>query len=469
MESDAAREQFERFSRELSPEVKEAVWDLLEYGDYWDELFPEGDVLELEVPASGSCRRVLKLQGVSNVPEGADHLRFESLIKREDGYRLVGEFEDYSLDQTGVFTIRFTDVSLESTVFRADFVGLQTTPWEYLSYVACQILAKAEQSDALLCSKERELLPLLQELGRLVFYVDLPAGEQMDFPRLKSCCREQGFPELLPLLDRLARKYASPGRARIGRQLLAKLNSGRYEPLFRSLWQQLEASQKDYPTEAQARFSPAKLSGLRRRIQNRMQLLGFEGTYPDYHKTGSIKGIRLAESYGLDYFVYAEKHAVSYIHCREVAAGGLCIELLCGTRLPRKNQDPGDVVSCLFNTRGRSFYRTVLCPSEELDIKLPVAAKLSQLQKLTREEKAQLSGTGEPLWLVFLLWLILGGGAFGLLFTLAMMLFDVLICLIDGTPVRIWEAPWLQIFLFTSVGFGTLMGAAMTLIGKLKS
>lgn len=122
----------------------------------------------------------------------------------------------------------------------------------------------------------------------------------------------------------------------------------------------------------------------------------------------------------------------------------------------------------MFNTKGRTFAKAIFCEENQLGILLPIADKLTQLQRLTREERRLRTVQKESsLWLFFV-WLIVGGGGFALLFIPAMMLFTAVGCLLDGEPVVLSDVPWLQVFLATWLGFGGLTGALMALINHLK-
>ena len=469
MEQDPKKVQFDRFSADLPEDVKKAVWDLLECPDFDRKLSPENGQLKVEIDSGTACIRVLTLYDVSGVPEGADELRFESLIKRRDEYRLVGEAEDYSAGETKLFTIRFSRAEVDTKVCRVRSPWPDCSPWETLVFTAFQLTEKYRISEALFNSGEMALLPLLEEMARLSHYADPEEpGSGAAYPQFRKLLEAYGGTELLPILEKLEQSDQFPKKGRCLQKLFAKLNTVRYEPLFRNIWDRIAASQQDYPTRAQILLAEDKLTDLRSRIHSLMKLYGYCGAYPDYYKNTSIKGIRLAESYGMDYFVVGEKNVISHIRVNEVFTDRMCLELICGTQVLKKNQERGDYLSCTFNSKGRTFAKAIFCEENQLGILLPIADKLARLQRLSREEKSLRNTEKSPSWLVFLFWLILGGGGFALLFIPLMMGFTAIVCLLAGDPVVLTDVPWLHSFLFCWLGYGGLMGLVMALINHFK-
>lgn len=469
MEKDIRKEQFDRFSADLSDDVRKAIWDLIQCPHFDQELCPKDGVLKIEIDSGTACIRYLTLYNVSGVPVGADLLDFESLVKRRDEYRLVVDAWDDEADQNITFTIRFSHAQVDVQPCRVESSWPDCHPWETLVSTANQLMQKYSISETLFNSKERDLLPLLEELSRLSQYSDPEeGGVSPDYPQLRKILEEYDARELLPILEKLEKNDSFPKKGRYLGMLFARLDTVRYEPLFRKLWEQIQESQKDYPARALVLLGECELTNLRNRVEALMKCYGYSGTYPDFYKNASLKGIRLAESYGMDYFVMGEKNAISHIHVNEVMAGQLCLELICGTKLLKKNQERGDYLSCLFNTKGRTFAKTIFCEENQLSILLPIADKLAQLQRLNRNERTLRNTQKEPALLLFLFWLILGGGAFAVLFTLVTFLIELITLFIAGEVQALLVFPWLRLFLFCWLGFGGLMGIAMTMINKFR-
>ena len=469
MELDPKKIQFDRFAADLPEDVRKAIWDLLECQHFAQELCPENGQLRLNVNFGAACFRYLTLYDVSGVPDGADQMDFASLIRRGEEYRLVGEAWNEETEELSPFTIRFSRASVEAIPCLADKDFNLNSPWGQLTHTATCILEKYSISKELLNDGEKELLPLLAELAKLAYQEKLSAPwDGTNFPLLKAYVRDAGYPELLPAIEKVEKNFSN---YLCFSGLFTKLDQGKYEPLFRGLWNKIVATQREYLTASQIEMHHIKLVEIRRQVTKMMEELGYCGTYPDFYKTGSVKGIRLAESHGLDHFVCGEKRAVFHIHWMELTGKKLQIMLFCGTQFLRKNQEPGDFLSCMFNTRGRTFTKMLLCEVEEpgrLETVAPIADKLAQMKKLTREEREQIHEGKVSSLAWFLGCLILGGFCFAILCIPLMIGLDALVCWLAGDPVVLSDVPWLKIFFVTWLGFGSLSGSLMAIVNHLK-
>lgn len=469
METNSKKTQFDRFSGDFSEDVRKALWDLLECQHFAQGVCMKDGNLRLDVSFGAACVRYLTLQDVSGVPEEADELSFESLIKRQWEYRLVGEAWNEETEELRPFTIRFLQASVETIACRADEDFCLNSPWGQLTCAATGIMEKYSISEELLNDGEKDLLPLLAELAKLAYTEELAAPwNGKDFPHLKARIIDSGYPELIPAVENVEKNFSNFGSFQ---KLFAKLNQGKYEPLFRELWNRVLVTQQDYPTLAERKVSHIKLVEIRKQVTRIMEERGYSGTYPDFYKTGEVKGLRMVERQGVDYFVCGEKRAVFHIHCQELIGQRIQLMLYCGTQLLRKDQQPGDILSCMFDTRGRTFAKMLLCEVEEpgrLETVPPIADKLAQLKKLTREERKELHERKVSSLALFLGFLILGGFAFAVLCVQLFMGIDALSCWQAGEPVVLSATPWLQIFFATWLAFGSLTGALIALINFLK-
>ena len=88
-----------------------------------------------------------------------------------------------------------------------------------------------------------------------------------------------------------------------------------------------------------------------------MNLLGYKGNYPNFYKDGEILRPHLAKSYETVYLVGREKNVKHIVHCFESCdKESLNIFLLCGTALLKKGEEATDIISCLFNAKGRRIF-----------------------------------------------------------------------------------------------------------------
>ena len=482
-----AKQSFDESSAGLTDEVKRAVLTLLENYLYFGNIRKSGNDALINVDYGGSYDRTLTLINASGIPEGkTDWLSFEngSLIKQDDEYILNGEAED---DREGLmtpFAIRFSDARVDITLFRADEQMYGGTPWMYLKTVASDILDKYALSSEYLNDREKELLPLIAEIGKLSDWTDIPDELRFaDFSGLKSYIVEFGYGELLPLIESLEKDFYSDNKKhRIIKKLISKLNTQRYEPLWRELRDTIAESQSSYPSKAAVCCPAGLLNETRSNLQKLMESHGYSGKYPDFVKEGAIRGIRPAVSYDSCYFIGYEKRAMYYIHCTEDYFGEqLTVQFICGTEFLRKDETAGDVYSCLFNAKGRRLFRTVsyqnghINPDEEfeadgLERRVQIAVKNAELIKLTKEEREETVGFNFPYWKLFLFAFIVLGGLSGIFMAIGFMLMTVVACLVLGQPQTIpsmlKDYPWGLILLLSWVLFGGFMGILTVFVKK---
>lgn len=349
-----------------------------------------------------------------------------------------------------------------------DAVVYWDDPWGYLRVLADEICYKAEAVEGHCNALEKQLLPLLEEIRHLHGVWE----EEPGYPELKALANDLGFVKITQALSRLE---LLRGKKRLPacRGLNALLCRQEYEPLWRVIFEKIRQSQAEYPLEAAVRCDAEVLQRKRKAVQKIMKNSGFSGVYPDFTMRGPISGLHLEGSYEQSYFVAGEKNVVSHIHCMEACSseGEPVIQFLCGIEFLKKGEEGKDIYSCLFNAKGHRMFRWVKdfrllgAPAEvrNMDQHLAkIAVKKARLQRLTREEKKLCNVGAAPGWSLFWAFLLIGGGIFGVLMTLGMLLLSVVaIGLLDGfgeVPRFLAIVPWHYILLFCWLGFGFSMG-----------
>lgn len=479
---------FDKSSAGLTEEVKSAIWTLLEQAVYFGNIRKVGNNAQIDVDYSAGCDRTLTLINAAGIPEGKfDCLSFEngSLVKQDDEYRLIGEAENYEESLSAPFAISFTDAKVDVTLFRADEQLFIETPWTYLQSVAGEILYKYMLPGKYLNDREKELLPLIAEISKLSYWAYIPDEyKSADFSHIKAYIVKFGYSELLPLIERLEKEFFNDNKkSRIIKKLVYKLNNQKYEPLWRELYNILVESQTAYPSKAVVCCPTELLNETRSDIQKLMESHGYSGEYPDFVKKGAIRGVRLADSYEMSYFIGAERNVMYHIHCtEEYFDEHLTVQFVCGTELLRKNETAGDIYSCLFNAKGRRLFQTVSYESEHINLdgenetddleqKVQIAVKKAELTKLTKEERKAMGDFGISYWKLYLSVFVVMGGLFSVFMTIGFMLIAVAACLIFAQPQTIpsmfTEVPWWKLFLLTWVLFGGAMGI-VTVLAKRK-
>lgn len=458
-----------------------------------------GDCSTLPIVSSGSdalliinnvggieCKLIL--QNAENLPEqNYDFAEFtgEFIEKNSDGYTLkfsAHAFDDDDNETSLPCAVHFKGTVLQTDVYKAEVSYPRgVTPWLHLYSLAVCIINKAELSESLLNAQEKALLPLSYELANLLernsiesVLNDPPPFE--GFPNLKKMVTDYHFDDLLPMILNLENVFYTEKRAKTAIRLHKQLNLKRYEPLFQAINGAFLRAQAEYQTKADHCVPQDTLLKVRRSVTDYFAAVGYSGQYPDFTKRGDIKGLKCVENYGTSYLIGHEKNAVFRIHCTEMCAddGSLSIEFLAGTELLHKEELPGNIYSCMFNSKGRRFCKYyifefvksdgTLAPIENRQTALEVVVKSTQLQRLTISEQRLMDGSSEtsPAGITGTAVFLGMGLLFGFFMMLGFMAIEALTCLFFGDfaqfPTLFFETPWWAVFLGCGVPFGAIMG-----------
>ncbi len=379
-----------------------------------------------------------------------------SLTRDGDRFYLRCKYTDLETDSEGDACFSFSSPKATAKVYSG--CEFSFDPWRTLTGAAEGILRKHEILPELLCPTETELLPLAKELSLL----DLTFEEKRGFSLLKERAARYGFDELVSLLSSAEQK---PDKSYVNvTERLNELNKSKYEPLWRELFELITDSQKDYPKTSDLCKDKERLTALRREIEVRLMCEGYEGEYPDFYKCENMRGLHLAYSYGLTYFVGMQKNVRYFIHCEESFHDDeLYIEFISGTDLTRKGECR-DIYSCMFNDKGRRLYETTLYShgTDELMRSVQTAVKRAECKPLGKYEKAQEYGPASYAIGGFFLWLIIGGAMFSIAFHLLFFPLMWGLEFLFGIRESFWEfmssIPWLHSVLFAWIGFGGACG-----------
>ncbi|MEE1019090.1 MAG: DUF3878 family protein [Acutalibacteraceae bacterium] len=458
----------------------------------------DGDNTNISFSYSFGTNITLVLKNSSGAPIGEyDGYNFspDSLEKHGDRFILSGETftcdSDSSEESYEKFAITFTDARAEISLYNASERVFCKTPWDYLQSVALAIGDRANFSESILNEKEKSLLPLINEINMLLpllseknkSYYIYPDDEipSPDFSNLKSYAQKYDYSELVCLIEELENNYGGKKHDKFLKRLINALNLQKYEPLFREIYALIKDTQSDYPTEFADSCPPDMLNSIRNEIESKLHENGYNGTYPDFVKTGKLNGIHMVQSYDVDYIVGFEKNAAHHIHCNEqYSENDVNIKFLCGFERLRDNE-PSDVYSCMFNSKGKKFFQSFFVDidmnsdAEEqrqtVDKFTKIAIKKAELKRLTKEERKAANIYAYSDLSVFLSVFIIMGGLFGIFMTLGFMLIEVAVTAMVGManeiPVLFMTTPWWLIFAACWVMFGGAMGVVQ-IIGKRK-
>lgn len=474
----ARQTRIDALCRTLPEEVGAALSALLQ-ADEWASVTQTDAGLDIVLDNAACFRRTLRLTNVEGAPFGMTQFELfaTDLTSAETGLCLHGSLTDPQDESERPIAFTFAGSECAVEVYRPDCSELLENPWEHLSRLALAICEKSVLPNAPLNPQEQALVPLLAELARIAYAPELPqALRDTAFPQLTALAQSHGYTALPPLLAALAAKEPdSTQYEAAAKRLIATLCEQTCEPLWRTIFEQVTASQAGYPSRAEGLLATT-LQQTRATVQRLMEQHGYTGTYPDFVKEGTLRGVHLAESYDVSYFIGMEKRAVSHIHVFEtMGREGLSLQFLCGTALLRRNEMADDVYACLFNAKGRRLFCHLHFDEEtianDLAACVAIAAKKAELRRLTKAERQMYATFQEP-WLVpFLSFLLIGGGLFGLFMTAGFMLIEFLVTLLFGQiaafPALFMDTPWWLILLGCWVGFGVPMGL-ITVLAKRK-
>lgn len=446
----------------LGEEVQHAVQAVLDE-DCCVYLSPEEGNAILLVEDTHAYSRSLVLENAVFAPENAGKTFINEVaqIQKENDQYILYEW-DCGIERE---VLRFSSAWVKVECYdctQSNFFW--DDPWTYLKQLSLAILGKAALPGDYCNALEKALLPLLEEICPLgVRKVDC------GFPLMIQLAQQVGCPTAR--LERMLKKWNGAYYGQPGNPLCIQ----KLEPLWRAIYEKIRQSQEGYPVKVEQHCNRAELQKKRAAIQAFLHQQGFSGQYPDFAKSGDVLGLHLIDSYDQAYLCGMEKDARMYIRCVESWQDNerMLVHFLCGTAMKQKGNQVQDLYSCLFNAKGHRLfwwvrdYECVYDPeipqTEERALYLAqIAVKKVHMQKLTKEEQKDYSfGSSDGLGL-FWLWLLMGGGLFGVGMVVGFILLGSLLFALFGQwqqiPSMLVSYPWGWILLFCWIGFGLPMG-----------
>ena len=431
--SDCAPQGLEEIRRSLREWLSEETWL---------KLTVNGDRAVLEPGPGALFERRIAFTDVSGPAEGEYDLTYPEEPEVEssgDGYTVSWRLEDGAES----LALRFAGVRLKVRSLRP-VEPPALTPWGCLQFCARGIMEKELTSGVTLTPREIELLPLARELCALMGQAETdPGAGEAELPVLTGYIEELGDLKLLSALRAAERDlFDEMRRGRTVAKLIALFNRAEHEPLWRRLYGAFEASWEGAPTRAEALTPGEELRSARERTEKLLRSRGYGGEYPNFFRTGPIRGVRLANAYGQSFFVGPERRAAFFVTCRERCGDGeLLADYLCGTQVLRRGQEPGDIFTCLFDSGGHSYAQTVDA----------IADRRGSVKLIAFLSAAM-------------------GLMFGALLTAACALAAAIIGLVLSGPGEVLPLlagiPWWAVFLASAALFGATMGWVLAVLGK---
>lgn len=485
--NDTEKQRFYEIAAALSDDTRATLWKLAQ-GVNWPTVTRHGNDLEIFVDGTEAYRRRLLLKNVNGIPAGEEEDCFAAIelsLSREGAlYCLSGEMFDAMTDDYRVYHFTFEDAETVTEVYNAiNSICLWDHPWNFLVTAASGIVAKAYLPGTHCNNQELAMLPLLTEIAALDDWDELPEDFPFAFPALKALAQKHHCHALAMSFEALSQKAPdSDDYTAQVQKIIEKLCDQSVEPLWREIFNQICQSQENYPDKAEQCCPSTVLHATREAICNQMAQYGFSGEYPNFQKTGPLQGVHLEGSYNNAYVLGPKAHMISRIHCIEtVVDRELTVQFLCGTALLNSDEPQPDIYSCLFNAGGRRLfhhteYSTLLYEPnfeytpQDLSLCVAVAAKKSQLQRLTKDEQHSYSGMREASLRTFLMFLLVIGGVFGVAMTAVFALITMGVTwIVSGSsaiPSVLSQVPWVPILLFCWLAYGGTMGIISLLANR---
>ena len=454
---------FNEFS-DLPDSTVYALWRLGE--EYTVDWVTVGDKFEAIVEDGTAYRINLVVENLEaskeHISEEHGYIEAKSLERDGDRYCLKCTFEDYETDTLEEIEYRFSAPTDRFECLNCcDFHG---EPWSCLADIAAAIVDKSELSLSFCNAEELELLPLLREISFLNF---MREGD-IKFTLLKELALNYGFKEIAKALSNIEGYNNSCKFDMTGMEKkLEFINKAKYEPMWRVLYQKIAASQKDYPNNSIRFMNNKNLNRVKKEIEEQLLSKGYSGTYPDFYKIGSMKGLHLARAYGMSYFAGLKRKVKCFIHCIEngFSSETVSLILVSGTDLTKGGKCE-DIYSCMFNDNGKRLNDTTwfIEDGHELDMCTDIAIKRAELKPLSKEERKKEYGNSATAISEFISILLFGGGIFTLL--MALVFFPIMsgVALLIGGSEAFGEflayMPWKLLIAISWLGFGGLFGLA---------
>lgn len=463
----------------VSEAAKSALKKLLEL-EFWPKIKVFGSDIKIIIDDTSAFRRILTLKNVDAVPmckEGYFCNNLGIVFKKEQSrFCFYGELEDPIEELAIPFALTFENAEAEVEIYNScNNVTFWENPWDFLHTITFAIGMKADLPGDYCNAKEKALLPLIKEIEALECWMKLPAQELISFSELKKTVHHYGYNKAEILLGKL--ETIKPGDNnfyKTVKKFIAIFCQKQYEPLWRDIYNKISESQSEYQNKVDSLCDKELLMTVRNDIQKLMETKGYIGTYPDFVKEGALKGIHLESSYNMTYFVGMEKRVQYHIHCYESFEENdyLMVKFLCGTAFLKKDERETDIYDCLFNAKGRRLFHTVHhyvpleieedTEADNLETSISIAVKKAECIKLTKEEQQEYYGKLIPGWGMFWWVFLIGGGMFGVIMTLAMMIICIITTAAFGLfadiPEMLKIMPWGLLLAFGWIGFGVPMG-----------
>lgn len=338
--------------------------------------------------------------------------------------------------------------------------------WDIVVCMAANIYDRYSFDETFISEAERNYLPLVLELMEITD----SSKAKPELPVLTAYAEKYGLNEFTAIILKNVRR----AKTGISNKRFSGLDDVKYEPLWRELYMIFWGLCKDYPTISEIIGLEPENIRIRKNITDTLYKAGYEGVYPDFRKTGELKGVHLTQSHDKAYLVGCEKNVLYMVHCDEMCADGETVIIFRSGTIIMKDgfdSDTADIYSSMFRNGGYHISNTFSCcaGNEDISQAAVIAVKRAELKKLTRKERE--AADVDKNFLSFLPVGMLTGLIIGVLWTLGMMIFAFLFEMFVGSSAAealqaIVDSRWLCAFGASGLAFGLAMTVVMYLAGR---
>ncbi len=404
-----------------------------------------------------------------------DELKTEYTMP-EDSYVLVSEMcidENENVIHFSVwseergdedFELKFDQANAEMMPCRKTYYS--DGVWDIVVCMAADIYGRYCFDETFISEAERNYLPLVFELMKITD----GSKAKPELPVLTAYAEKYGLNEFTAIILKNARR----DKTGIYNKRFSGLDDVKYEPLWRELYMIFWGLCKEYPTVSEIIGLEPENIRIRKNITDTLHKAGYEGVYPDFRKTGELKGVHLTQSHDKAYLVGCEKNVLYMVHCDEMCSDGEPVIIFrSGTIVMKDGFDysNADIYSSMFRNGGYHIEKSFSCcaGNEDISQAAEIAVKRAELKKLTRKE-CKAADVDKNL-LSFLPVGMLMGLLFGVFLALGMMIVLFLFEMFVGSNAvealqAIVDSRWLCAFGASGLAFGLAMTVLMYLAGR---
>lgn len=403
-----------------------------------------------------------ELQTEYTMPEDSYVLVYEMCIDENENMIHFSVWSEERGDED--FELKFDRANAEMMPCRKTYNS--DGVWDIVVCMAANIYGRYSFDETFISEAERNYLPLVLEL------MEITDGSKAkpELPVLTGYAEKYGLNEFIASILKNIRR----DKTGISIKRFSGLDDVKYEPLWRELYMIFWGLCKDYSTISEIIGLEPENIQIRKKIADTLHKAGYEGVYPDFRKTGELKGLYLTQSHDTAYFVGHEKNVLYMVHCDEMCSDGeLIIIFRSGTIVMKDGFDysNADIYSSMFRNGGYHIGKSFSCctGNEDVSQAAEIAVKRAELKKLTRKE-CKTAGI-ESKFMPFLPAGMLMGLLFGVFLALGMMivlfLFEMFVgnSAVEALQVII-DSGWLCAFGASALAFGLAMTVIMYLAGR---